>query len=200
MYKVFINEKKLTLSKSETLAEKNIPFENITGFEVAIDLLENTSCKEVNLYGNDLNKIWEYIRQKAPIIEAGGGIVKNTKDEILFIYRNGKWDLPKGKVEPNEWLKNAALREVEEETGLQELILEDFIAPTFHLYKEKNRRLLKATYWFTMTYDGIQIPQPQTEEGITKVAWISKEKIVNTVLPNTYQNIKLILETAGLLS
>lgn len=158
MYKVFINEKKLSINNSPTTVEKNIRFEGFTTFEIVFDLLENTSTPEINIYGENAQEIWKEFSSMMKMIEAAGGIVINKDDKILFIYRLGKWDLPKGKLEPNEKLDEAALREVEEETGLKELVLENFVNTTFHIYKEKKDgkeiRILKATHWFKMKYIG----------------------------------------------
>ena len=106
----------------------------------AIDLLENTSTSEINIYGENLEQIWGRIDRYVTSLEAAGGIVFNQENKILFIHRLGRWDLPKGKIEPEESLENAALRELEEETGLTELILEEFVNTTFHIYKEKTRK------------------------------------------------------------
>lgn len=198
MYKVFINEKKLSINNSPTTVEKNIRFEGFTTFEIVFDLLENTSTPEINIYGENAQEIWKEFSSMMKMIEAAGGIVINKDEEILFIYRLGKWDLPKGKLEPNEKLDEAALREVEEETGLKELVLENFVNTTFHIYKEKKDgkeiRILKATHWFKMKYIGNETPKPQIEEGITKVDWIDVNHIKNEVFPNTFNNIKLILK------
>jgi ADP-ribose pyrophosphatase YjhB (NUDIX family) len=106
----------------------------------------------------------------------------------------GKWDLPKGKIEKGESLEQAALREVEEETGLKELILEKFINNTFHIYTERNgEKILKTTYWFKMTYVGNEKPTPQIEEGISEVSWKNETAINKEVLPKTFKNIQLIL-------
>ena len=197
MYKVFVNEKKLSISNSVTNAEKNIRYEGTTSLEIAIDLLENTSCREINVYGEDLHAIWREFTSIMKVLEAAGGIVYNQENRILFIHRLGKWDLPKGKLEPNEFLKVAAVREVEEETGLKELVLENFVNNTFHIYREKrngkDERILKSTYWFKMTYIGNETPKPQLEEGITEVSWKSYDDILYHVYPNTFQNIQLIL-------
>ncbi len=194
MYKVFVNEKKLTLSKYPEDMEKNMRYEGFATLEMAVDMLENTSCPEMNVYGENLDEIWEDFTHMFTVIEAAGGLVSNLKKEILFIYRLGRWDLPKGKVEPGESLENAAKREVEEETGLSELILEKFINHTFHIYTERNgKKILKTTYWFKMTYVGASTPIPQTEEGITEVCWKNTEQIRREVIPQTFQNIKRIL-------
>ncbi|KIA88853.1 NUDIX hydrolase [Kaistella jeonii] len=194
MYKVFVNEKKLTLSKYPEDIQKNLRFEGFATLEIAVDLLENTSCPEMNVYGENIDEIWEDFTHMFKVIEAAGGLVKNKKDELLFIRRMGKWDLPKGKIEKDESLEQAALREVEEETGLKELILEEFLNNTFHIYTERNgEKILKTTYWFKMTYVGNEKPIPQKEEGISEVTWKNEEMINKEVLPMTFQNIKLVL-------
>jgi len=194
MYKVFVNEKKLTISKYPGDIEKKLRFEGFATLEIAVDLLVNTSCPELNIYGDEIEEIWEDFTHMFKVIEAAGGIVHNSKGEILFIRRLGKWDLAKGKIEKGESLEQAALREIEEETGLKELILEDFLNTTFHIYTERNGdRILKTTYWFTVEYVGDKAPVPQTEEGISEVRWKNEEEIKNTVWGNTFQNIKLII-------
>ena len=198
MYKVFVNEKKLTISKYPADVEKNLRYEGFATLEIAIDLLENTSCPQMNVYGEEIEEIWEDFTHMFRVVEAAGGIVSNKEGKILFIHRLGKWDLPKGKIEKDESLEQAALREVEEETALQELILEEFVNNTFHVYKERNGdRILKTTYWFKMSYVGEKDPVPQTEEGITEVSWKNQDEIQQEVFPKTFQNIKLILKTSG---
>lgn len=194
MYKVFVNEKKLTLSKYPEDLDKKLRFEGFATLEIAVDLLQNTSCPEINVYSENIEEMWEDFTHMFKVIEAAGGVVTNTKEEILFIRRLGKWDLPKGKIEKGESLEQAAVREVQEETGLSELILEEFLNNTFHLYTERNGdKILKTTYWFRMKYVGSETPVPQLEEGISEVSWKNEEKISNEVLGETFKNIKLIL-------
>lgn len=197
MYKVFVNEKKLILSKYPEHLEKNLRYEGFASLEIAVDLLQNTSCPELNVYADNFEELWEDFTHMFKVVEAAGGIVENKKGEILFIRRLGKWDLPKGKIEKGESLEQAALREVEEETGLKTLILEQFINNTFHIYYERNGdRVLKTTYWFRMKHVGEETATPQTEEGITEVAWKDSERIKLDVLPATFRNIQLILDEA----
>ena len=194
MYKVFVNEKKLTISKYPEDIEKNLRYEGFATLEIAVDLLQNTSCPELNVYGDNIEELWEDFTHMFHVIEAAGGIVTNPNKEILFIKRLSKWDLPKGKVEKGESLEQAALREVEEETGLRELILENFINNTFHIYTERNGdRVLKTTYWFKMSYVGSGTATPQLEEGITEVDWKSDSRIQQEVFPATFHNIRMIL-------
>ncbi len=200
MYKVFINEKSLTLSRYPYEIEKKLRYEGFATLEIAIDLLENTSCPEINVYGEDLEEIWEDFTHMFKVIEAAGGLVKNSREEILCIHRLGKWDLPKGKIENGESLEQAALREVQEETGLEQLAIDSFINSTFHTYTERSGvRILKTTYWFHMTYFGDKTPVPQLEEGITKVEWKSHQDLVEQVVPSTFKNIELILIQGGIL-
>ncbi|MDO4763816.1 MAG: NUDIX domain-containing protein [Flavobacteriaceae bacterium] len=201
MYKVFINEKKLSINNVSTRAEKNIIYDGFNSIEIALDLLENTSCKEVNILGEKPDEIWEDFQDSFTNVEAAGGIVENKNGDFLFIFRLGKWDLPKGKLESNESIENTAVREVEEETGIQNLELKNFVDTTYHIYKDKknNAPMLKITYWYLMKYNGNETPKPQTEEGITKAEWKNKENISSEVLPNTFRNIQLILEKAKII-
>jgi len=194
MYKVFVNEKKLLLSKNPENLEKTVGYENSTTLEIALDLLQNTSTPEMNVFGEDLETIWNEFNLLFRKIEAAGGIVNNPSGEILFIKRLGKWDLPKGKMEKGESREESAIREIEEETGLRNVVLKDFINTTYHIYVERNGdKVLKYTHWFEMFFDGEDTSKPQTEEGITEVAWKKDSLIKAEVFPNTFKNIKLIL-------
>jgi 8-oxo-dGTP pyrophosphatase MutT (NUDIX family) len=128
-----------------------------------------------------------------PII-AAGGIVVNPNKEILWIFRRGFWDLPKGKLDPNETIEACALREVMEETGVSNLVLGDLIMTTTHLYHDMylNTEVEKTTYWYKMTTDQLQDGIPQTEEDIEAIAWVKKEDIA-PYLAKTYDTIKQVM-------
>jgi len=195
MYKVFVNEKKLLLSKQSENLEKTIGYENAMTLEIALDLLENTSVKELNVFGEDIDGIWAEFRSLFRIIEAAGGVVNNPDGDTLFIRRLGKWDLPKGKMEKGESREESAIREIEEETGLRNVELVRFINTTFHIYVERNGdKVLKCTHWFEMNFSGEDTSKPQTEEGITEVAWKNTAQIEDEVFPSTFKNIKLIIK------
>ena len=128
------------------------------------------------------------------MIEAAGGLVFNKEEQILMIFRNGKWDLPKGKLEEGENKKQCAIREVEEECGIVGLDIIDKLLETYHTYNLSGKEILKRTYWYKMNtdFDGELIPQ--IEEGITKVSWVDKGKI-SEKLKNSYGSISDVLET-----
>lgn len=195
MYKVFVNEKKFSIEAQASSEVKNLLFEDSTTFEIALDLLLNTSTPNITVYGEEPEMIWQKFAAHHKRVSAAGGIVQRENGDILFIKRLGKWDLPKGKVEPGETLPDAAVREVMEETELDRLEIQYFIDTTFHMYREKTGQMvLKDTNWFKMKFLGTKEAKPQIEEGITEVSWKNREGIENEVFKNTFQNIHLILE------
>ncbi len=194
MYKVFINEKRLILSSEPQDSPKTLNYDGSHSFDFAIDLLENTASQGLNIYHNNVEELWTDFRNYFKNIEAAGGVVINPENKILFIHRLGKWDLPKGKIEKGESREVAAVREVEEECGIFNLELKDFINSTYHIYTERDgKKILKTTYWFEMFYAGNEKPKPQIEEGINEVGWKNDVEIESQILPSTFQNIKLIL-------
>jgi 8-oxo-dGTP pyrophosphatase MutT (NUDIX family) len=129
-----------------------------------------------------------------PII-AAGGIVMNPNQEILWIFRRGFWDLPKGKLDPNETIEACAVREVMEETGISHLILGELILKTRHQYQDKylNEEVEKTTYWYAMITDTLQDGKPQTEEDIEAIAWVNQVDLA-PYLAKTYDTIKEVME------
>jgi mutator protein MutT len=127
------------------------------------------------------------------IIQAAGGLVFNEKNELLMIYRRGFWDLPKGKVDEGETLEQCAVREVQEETGLQNIMLGDFLTTTYHTYAQKGQTILKPSHWYKMQNWGNETLIPQTEEDITAIKFVSKE-IAYTLLEEMYPTIKIVVE------
>ena len=123
------------------------------------------------------------------LVCAAGGVVKNEKGKYLAIKRNGVWDLPKGKIEKNEKIEDAALREVEEECGLENLTLLNLIYTTYHVYPLKNNFALKPTYWFSMNVNNPKRLVPQFEEGITQVKFLNKKQLKDA-RKSTYLSLK----------
>lgn len=193
MYKVFFNDKPIVLT---TQVSKETDFKNYLLKSVKIGKvikdLRKPSIKEVRLIGKKEDKLLKKFLKKLPNVIAGGGKVYNEKGEILFIYRNDKWDLPKGKVDRKETLEAAALREVEEETGVKDLNIIKPLETTYHIFKRNGRHRIKITYWFEMktSYNGKL--EPEEIEGITKVEWLDAQQ-TQKALENSYANIKELM-------
>ena len=117
MYKVFFNQKPLILTNKIQYFSDTEPFLFIkyTSVTQIIKALKSSKNSKVFLYHKDMNKLWKGFKKKFPIVEAAGGLVKRTDNKLLFIFRNNKWDLPKGGVEKKELIIDAAIREVTEE-------------------------------------------------------------------------------------
>lgn len=130
------------------------------------------------------------------LVQAAGGLVLNENREVLFMFRRGKWDLPKGKLDPGESLEDCALREVEEETGLGHLALEKFLLVTEHDYEEGGALIHKETHWYLMHANGNQPLIPQTEEDISDLQWLGATEF-RIVESNTYPTIIDVLKAGG---
>ena len=145
------------------------------------------------IYDADFEKLKKAFFKHFTVIEAAGGIVQNENKDLLFIYRRGKWDLPKGKMEKEERPEICAEREIEEETGVKDLVLKYAIGDTYHLYDEFGKHFLKISHWFYFTCNSEQKLLPQTEEDITEIKWF-KTKDIKKPVADTYATIKDILE------
>ncbi len=193
MYKIFVGDKPIFIT---TEIEKETNFKNYllktANMGKIIRDLNRTTLQEVRLIHKNKDKLLKKFLKKLPNVIAGGGKVYNSKGEILFIYRNNKWDLPKGKVEKGESIDKAAIREVEEETGVEGLKITKPLEITYHIFKRNGRYRIKITYWFEMqtNYDGKLIAEEK--EGITKVVWLDKVQ-TKKALQNSYANIKLLI-------
>ncbi len=192
MYKVFVNNRPLFLTNK---IEKETDFQlfllkSIDINQLITKIFEN-KIEKAFLYHPDEKEILTTLKEKIPVEQAAGGLVYNPKGEILFIYRNGKWDLPKGGIEKNEKKKQAAIREVEEETGVRKLQIIEKIEKTYHIFKRGGKFKLKITHWYKMetSFDGKT--KPQAKEGIEKAVWI-QPKDIPALLENSYENIKLL--------
>ncbi len=130
--------------------------------------------------------------KKFSVVQAAGGVVYNQKKEVLFIFRRGKWDLPKGKLDEGESIPQCAVREVEEETGLQGVQIDTFLLVTYHTYTEKGKSILKESHWFVMRADGTRPLVPQTMEDISEARWLNRETLSN-VMENTFPSIHDVL-------
>ncbi|MGC1203433.1 MAG: NUDIX domain-containing protein [Flavobacteriaceae bacterium] len=193
MYKVFVGDKPIILT---TLVEQETSFKNYllnsVNIRKVIRELNSTALNEIRLIHKNENKLIKKFLKKLPNVIAGGGKVYNEKNEILFIYRNDKWDLPKGKVEGRETIEQTAIREVSEETGVAGLEITKPLDTTYHIFKRNGRFKIKVTYWFEMKTSFTGNLYAQENEGITKVEWLNNKQI-KEALENSYANIKLLV-------
>ena len=193
MQKIFVGNKPIILT---TEVKKEINFKNFlidsVGIEKILSTLKKDKFEAIHLIGNDLDRMLKIFLKFLPNVTAGGGKVLNPSGQILFIFRNGKWDLPKGKAETRETIDQTALREVEEETGIKGLQITKPLEITYHIFKRNNKYQIKKTYWFEMFSDYTGDLKPQLSEGITKVKWIGPKKL-KKVKKNIYANIEGLL-------
>ncbi|WP_395633011.1 NUDIX hydrolase [Flavobacterium sp.] len=199
MYKVFVNNKPLFLT-NEVAKETDFQLfllESVDIEQVIVKMFQN-KIQKAYLYYPDEKAILKKVKEKIPVCKAGGGLVYNKAGDVLFIFRNGKWDLPKGGIEKGEEIEDTAIREVEEETGVTNLKITHKLQKTYHVFKRGGKYKLKVTHWYEMRTDFTGTPKPQANEGIEKVAWLGPEEI-KKALKNSYENIKLLFEEEELM-
>ena len=199
MYKVFFNRKFVLLTTQIVDHDDQTPLFYIKFIDQKqiISALKSKNTKGIYLYHAKEDKLWKHMFKIFSFVEAAGGLVEHQNGKVLFIYRNNKWDLPKGKIQKKEILVDAAFREVMEETGVRDLIVKKSLKSTFHLFSKNGSYKFKKTYWYLMTtsYEGIL--EPQLEEGIVMAAWKNKEDVPD-LMENAYPNIKLLFEEIDL--
>ncbi len=160
--------------------------------------MEQTAVHAGVFYHEDLAALQKAFFKKFTLVQAGGGLVQNENKEILIMFRRGKWDLPKGKLDKGEKLEDCAVREVEEETGLKDVQLLSPLMITYHTYHEGSRFILKESHWYTMQVNGQQTLIPQTTEGIQEIKWVKPnelEKYLSNSFPSVVDVLKIYGET-----
>jgi len=192
MYKVFVNDCQIILTENKNISTKlvKINFEDVSIVQL-VEKCFSSKIEGICLICSSLKYSWSLFKSYFEIQEAAGGKVFNNKNEVLFIYRFDKWDLPKGKLEAFETIENCAIREVEEECGITNLIIEKQLDTTYHIFERKHKLILKISHWFLMNTNYTGELKPQIEEGITQVIF-KNEAEIEEALSNTYQNIKLL--------
>ncbi|MEO6148565.1 MAG: NUDIX domain-containing protein [Mucilaginibacter sp.] len=200
-YRIYINQKVILIT--EKIPENAASYQLIDGQSFNLVTIYPKILKyNIGLFYvvcDDAKAFIKEIESSITVIEAAGGLVKNDDGNYLFIYRNDKWDLPKGKLEGDEGKKTGAVREVEEECGITVSKLEKKICKTYHMYTLKGEVVLKKTYWYAMKYKGNEKLKPQKEEGITDVRWFKKEDI-DPILQNTFPSIIDVLVKTKLIT
>lgn len=199
MYKIYFNniaviitdDKKKFIHGAESQVIIEITPKTIYKTIEYIESLKIEKTKNIILLTPEVKKVFKNFSAFFKIIPAAGGIVNNN-NKILMIYRRNIWDLPKGKVDKSETIKNAAIREVKEECGLSKLKIIRKLPPTFHIYKSDNEKILKKTHWFEMICDKDSKLNPQLSENITDIKWMSKNEITKIKNKMYYSLIDLL--------
>lgn len=192
MYKVFVNDCPIILTENNNFLTnfEKVTYNDSNVFQLVKELL--TSCKGgVCLICNDLDEDWKAFKALFKIQKAAGGKVLNDEKKVLFIHRFDKWDLPKGKLDCGESIEHCAIREVEEECGVQNLNIVEKLETTYHIFERKGKIILKITHWYLMKTDFEGELIPQIEEGIDEVVF-KNDIETKKALENTYENIKLL--------
>ena len=162
-----------------------------------VDLLKKMTNKKfkkiysITITLKEYRKVIKKLKKMFKIIKAAGGVVKNSKDEILFIYRLKKWDLPKGKLDKGETIKECAKREVEEETKVS-VSCGNKIVSTWHTYTRNKKFILKKTTWYKMNSLDDSGMKPQKKENIEKVEWM-EHSTINDILLNSYKTLNHVM-------
>jgi 8-oxo-dGTP pyrophosphatase MutT (NUDIX family) len=203
MYKIYINETPLILTNTEgVLPEwKNDSNSLVTKYLGRVKFLHNyidtlEKSKKYNrivVYTDDVKQLWKDFKGLYKKIDAAGGLVYNANNEVLVIYRRDFWDLPKGKIDKGETPEVAAIREVQEETGLEKIDLIKHIKNTYHTYIHNEKRILKKTYWYAMKTNELALT-PQYSEDIEKAEWVNLA-IFLANHPTIYGSILEVLHT-----
>ncbi|MFZ4400220.1 MAG: NUDIX hydrolase [Bacteroidales bacterium] len=200
MYKVFVNNQSIHFVKNinvQLFDNEDVEFYQFQSkralLAIIADFMNEKTTQHLYIYCPDsLTAVFSFFKSQYREIKAGGGLVSNTNEEYLFIYRLGKWDLPKGKLDNGETITACAKREIEEETGVDKLEIIKKLPDTYHIYTEKNKEIIKHCYWFLMKTETLNNLQPQTKENITKAVWLKKVEL-NKILENTYPSIDSLI-------
>jgi len=203
--KIYINNKPLVLTNSAENYMLNHPASTdylfLKGasqqhFRLAQKHLEKQLSLGVVIEDASIETLKSVAHNLFPPVTAAGGVVCNQDGDLLMIFRQGRWDLPKGKLDKGESLEHCAQREVTEETGLPVVNLSEKICETSHVYTRDDRQYLKVTHWYQMSADKAFQFYPQQEEHISEVKWIRPENI-GLYLNQSYEAIKDVLSASG---
>ncbi len=202
IFTIYLNERPLILCPRQRDIPANYkdapvcPNPDAAAISQTLQALENGEIASAVFVQTDTKRLMEAIKQHFKVLVAAGGLITNPEGEILLMFRRNKWDLPKGKQDDGESLEECAVREVREETGLQQITLTDKITETFHYYPLKDKKMLKHTYWYRMQFTGTELTIPQIEEDIMDIQWIRSENL-GKYLKFSYKNIEDVFLKAG---
>ncbi len=197
MYKVFLRDKVICFtSPDESVLSRDFVLldPDLSSIQEILSKIDKQKdCNTFYLLNADPEKLFINFYTRMKIVAAAGGVVTNGDNEMLFIYRRGHWDLPKGKIDFGETEEHAAVREVTEETGLKNLRIVHRLSSSYHVYTIGHEWILKETHWFLMESTGEGVLKPQIEEGISDLEWVEQHKIANMV-EKVYLSLQSVVE------
>jgi ADP-ribose pyrophosphatase YjhB (NUDIX family) len=194
MYKIYINQNVLVISQLDNSSQEVLHNASNNSESAVLTISKEEIINIIgqkNIICANPTAVFNQLKQQFTLINAAGGLVKNSQSEYLFIFRRGKWDLPKGKLDEREDFETAAIREVQEECGITHIELGDLYHLSYHIYEENNDWILKQTNWYLMKSEEKNLI-PQLEEGITQTAWLPTSQF-EKVRENTYASIDEII-------
>jgi 8-oxo-dGTP pyrophosphatase MutT (NUDIX family) len=193
-YLILTDDRQLMLQDDKIQLNIEVNEHKTFSIQSFLSTMQSTICLHGVIFSTDFNLLEEKLRNEFTFITAAGGLVLNENKDSLWIFRRGNWDLPKGKLDEGETIGACALREVEEETGIKDTVIERFLTNTYHFYTENNVSICKETYWYLMHSPGVQNLVPQIEEQITAIKW-SDTAFVEQILPDTFPMIKDVYQS-----
>lgn len=184
---IFFADKTLILTDLPTSTEGavRLPSSELSRANL-LKVFETANIVEIN--DSAIEAVKERFMAEFKYVEAAGGIVCNEQGESLMIYRNNRWDLPKGHIDNGESEEECAVREIAEETGVEGAKIVRFLCNTLHAYGVYGVWELKRTSWFELAAKHTDT-KPQTEEGIVCAKWCSETEVEKN-LRNTYPTIR----------
>ena len=195
MYQIYINQTALIIAETIDPAltdYQQIDTENFQ-FRSFYDRFKDDPLPAAyTVLSKNPKELFKKIKYSLKYIKAAGGLVRNEENKYLFIFRKGKWDLPKGKIDFGEKTKKAAVREVEEECGITITSLDDKLCKTYHVYEMNGEIVFKKTTWYRMRADDQPVLTPQREEGITDARWLAPGDFM-MVKQNTFPLIRDVI-------
>ncbi len=191
---IFLQDKQLLISSSQSVGFEIINSDRYISREEILRLFEYHSSITIRT-DNPESAYQEFAKQFIEVT-AAGGVVRSEHDTTLMIHRNGRWDLPKGHWEEGETIEECAIREVQEETGVENIAIGEKICETIHIYTLRGNWEIKTTHWYRMTSPSQSHITPQIEEGIDQVAWLTPTEVKEHTT-NSYKTIQRVIQLCG---
>lgn len=192
-YTIYFGDSVVRITREQPSVESHIVEVDKSGSVSCAKIVKKVeTCKSITILAPDPYLAFERIKEEFKVVRAAGGVVTNERGELLMIQLRGRWDLPKGHIDAGEDSLSAALREVEEETGIVAKPTDNKpLATTWHAYNIYGPWELKSTEWWAMSYVSGE-PKPQHEEGIGEAKWVDSAER-DKCLKSSYETINAVV-------